>query len=117
MKMNSTQMRPDRLFLKSNGEFPPLTANFRVVLLRRIPKGFRLKAQQRCWVGQSGSDRATLGGQQGINSTLKGLWPARSTESVCALKATTLSGLETRTGCAPRVARCSQPWAGGHNPF
>src|SRR6266705_5588523 len=34
-----------------------------------------------------------------------------------AAPATTLSGLETLLRTFPRVARSSQPWAGGHNPF
>src|SRR5437016_12165681 len=42
--------------------------------------------------------------------------PVRSFETQWD-KAATLSGLSQTSAPFPRVARSSQPWAGGHNPF
>jgi hypothetical protein len=46
------------------------------------------------------------------SATPTGLWPHPS-----RTQATTPLGLATSVRPAPRVARSSQPWAGGHNPF
>ena len=75
-----------------------------------IPKGFRPKAQG-C------EERATLGVRRRSSFN-----PERVVASTFRLKAqqggaTTLSGLSGSLGPFPRVARSSQPWAGGHNPF
>ena len=69
---------------------------------RRIPKGFRLKAQG-C------EDRATLGKTTAEQQPQRGCGSARGDVA------------QPRWGCKtsrspPRVARSSQPWAGGHNP-
>src|SRR6266853_6329062 len=82
---------------------------FRIGTQARIPKGFRPKAQG-C------EERATLG-----NSPA----PRANPERIVALlhpehreaEAATLSGLDLRPRSTPRVARSSQPWAGGLNPF
>src|SRR5205814_6227235 len=70
----------------------------------RIPKGFWLKAQG-C------EERATLGPQRAKVPTPTGLWPTT------AIFATTPLGLRSLRFGFPRVARSSQPWAGGLNPF
>ena len=71
---------------------------------RRIPKGFRLKAQgceQRATLGKGSRQRPTPTGLRREAGT-----GGRNPVGV---------GVSWRN--SPRVARCSQPWAGGHNPF
>src|SRR5258708_8165333 len=88
----------------------PCAFETREALKRRIPKGFRPKAQG-C------EERATLGRNRGRDLTLKGL---RHRVSACwsqPAPATTLSGLTHSRQPFPRVARSSQPWAGGRNPL
>ena len=73
----------------------------------RIPKGFQPKAQG-C------EERATLGGGREPRSNPERVAASRRSEWNTA---TTLSGLPRASGPFPRVARSSQPWAGGLNPF
>ena len=76
----------------------------------RIPKGFRPKAQ-----GCEG--RATLGnGPKEPNNPERVAAPPLAFETQQS-SAATLSGLNRHHHCTPRVARPSQPWAGGRNPF
>src|SRR6266852_5950678 len=75
-----------------------------------IPKGFRPKAQG-C------EERATLGVQW-----RRGFNPGRVADPPFRFEtkqgsAATLSGLSHSLRPSPRVARSSQPWARGHNPF
>src|SRR5580765_805505 len=77
---------------------------------RRIPKGF-------CHKAQGCEERATLGKHPVTESTLKGLWRGPVLRKRQANQDTTLSGLNFVRHREPRVARASQPWAGGHNPF
>ena len=78
---------------------PNTTGNFR----SRIPTGFQPSAQG-C------EERVTLG-KQGRNSpTPTGLRRIR-------LVGCNPVGVGIFSGRAPRVARSSQPWAGGRNPF
>ena len=81
----------------------PLYAQVVKVLLR-IPKGFRNQAQG-C------EERATLGKSSGRNFNPNGV------ASVDRSQAATPSGLTDHSKPLPRVARASQPWAGGRNPF
>src|SRR5437764_220409 len=75
-----------------------------------IPKGFWLEAQG-C------EERATLGKCPTFSPTLKGLWHRSVIRERRSNRDTTLSGLNVLRRATPRVARSSQPWAGGHNPF
>src|SRR6266478_5406989 len=75
-----------------------------------IPQGLRPPAQG-C------EERATLGLRRGGDSTLKGLWSFLARAWSDAGRATTLSGLSHHLALFPRVARSSQPWALGRNPF
>ena len=70
----------------------------------RIPKGFRLKAQG-C------EPRATLGKPSRQRPTPTGLRLQARTGGRNPV------GVGTFWPSSPRVARGSQPWAGGHNPF
>ena len=75
----------------------------------RIPKGFRPKAQgceERATLGNSAESRANT------ERVVTLFHPERREAEVA-----TLSGLALRPRSAPRVARSSQPWAGGLNPF
>jgi len=74
-----------------------------------IPKGLRLKAQG-C------ERRATLGKSTEEFSTPTGLWLI-DTDLHAGNAASTPLGLWNFEQRFPRVARSSQPWAGGHNPF
>src|SRR3989442_9513553 len=79
--------------------------------VRPIPTGWNRSAQG-C------EERATLGTGPGDSPTLKGLhrWAAfRASYPISP--AATLSGLTGPKQCPPRVARSSQPWANGCNPF
>src|SRR5204863_9368895 len=78
----------------------------------RIPKGFRPKAQG-C------EERATLGARLGhVFNPERVVASGFPPFDAIAAEATTLSGLNMFSrGLSPRVARSSQPWAGGHNPF
>src|SRR5437879_7785631 len=82
-----------------------------------IPKGFCNKAQgceQRATLGNLGQ-RAPQP-RRGCADPLVGVipyaeivaWPVKWHNSF---------GVERHTRPVPRVARSSQPWAGGHNPF
>src|SRR6266849_4151512 len=75
-----------------------------------IPKGFRPKAQG-C------EERATLGVQWRRGFNPEGVVAPSFPLGTQQGSATTLSGLIRTLGPPPRVARFSQPWAGGHNPF
>src|SRR5437867_11011083 len=79
--------------------------------VRPIPTGWNRSAQG-C------EERATLGTGPGDSPTLKGLhrWAAFRA-SYPMSPAATLSGLTGPKQCQPRVARSSQPWADGCNPF
>jgi hypothetical protein len=68
-----------------------------------IPTGLRPPAQG-C------EARATLGEDVETRTTLKGLRPDRSKISATPLGLVMFERI-------PKVARSSQPWAGGHNPF
>src|SRR5258708_3463766 len=70
-----------------------------------------------CPPAQGCEERATLG-----NSPNEGDNPERVVALLCCVPsgkgvATTLSGLNPRRHCIPRVARSSQPWALGRNPI
>jgi hypothetical protein len=95
---------------------PHLTRIFTTRLYQRIPKGFRHKAQgceQRATLGKITRTyqlrRSCANHSQGI---CRAPWTAPSHRS-----GATSSRLMESGETFPRVARCSQPWAGGHNPF
>src|SRR6266404_1112542 len=73
-----------------------------------IPKGLRIKAQG-C------ESRATLGKRGEGLSTPTGLRLMHADHHTECAAATPL-GLWVSEQLFPRVARASQPWAGGHNP-
>src|SRR5712691_7063732 len=73
---------------------------------RRIPKGFRNKAQG-C------EERATLGSCVRSMTTLKGLRP----KATAAQRGHNPVGVVKQRSPLPRVARPSQPWALLRNPF
>ena len=68
-----------------------------------IPTGF-------CHKAQGCEERATLGEDVDTRTTLNGLWPDRSKIGATPLGLVMFERI-------PRVARSSQPWAGGRNPF
>jgi len=84
-----------------------------------IPKGLRLKAQGCDSSRRSqakAEERATLGKSIDDLSTPKGLRPIDVNIHLRDGVSTPL-GLGIFEQRCPRVARSSQPWAGGHNPF
>jgi hypothetical protein len=87
-----------------------LHASLAMGVRARIGKGFRPKAHRR-------EERAILSARWrgGLNPerVLATHFPLRAQKG----GATTLSGLSPSLRRFPRVARSSQPWAGGHNPF
>src|SRR5207248_10246283 len=89
-----------------------LHASLETASRERIPKGFRPKAQG-C------EERATLGARLGhVFNPERVVASGFPPFDAIAAQATTLSGLNMFSrGLSPRVARSSQPWAGGHNPF
>src|SRR5713101_3468441 len=84
---------------------------FRYCLSRRIPKGFRPKAQG-C------EERATLGPRLAHAFNPERVAPLAfpRSESMGAGGHNPFR-VEYFRADSPRVARSSQPWAGGHNPF
>src|SRR5947208_11456300 len=89
-----------------------LHASLETASRERIPKGFRPKAQG-C------EERATLGARLGhVFNPERVVASGFPPFNAIAAQAATLSGLNMFSrGLSPRVARSSQPWAGGHNPF
>src|SRR5260370_42423793 len=75
-----------------------------------IPKGL-------CPPAQGCEERATLGKSAKEPDNPERVAALSCCGSIGKCGATTLSGLNPRRHCSPRVARSSQLWALGRNPF
>jgi len=77
---------------------------------RAIPKGL-------CPPAQGCEERATLGTAGDDDNNPEGVASTCGRLDTQGIEARTLSGLTEPRQCIPKVARSSQPWAEGHNPF